>query len=195
MRLSIPGMPGVYYDSNARSTALTIAASAAGRRAPKPQGYAIQVVPHLWAFDVDLREVPNEHPLQYFHPEGAHSLEQLSENELEALVGRELDHVIRALGALNHETEVTVERLFGQPDSESGIRIEIRDEAERRDDRSVGDGPKSRDAEVETLGRRADPPSFENGSESGPVENGDESGPGGNVESDTFEREQEETDE
>ncbi|APW97582.1 hypothetical protein CHINAEXTREME_07250 [Halobiforma lacisalsi AJ5] len=73
MRVSIPGVPGLYYDTDAGTTAIATVFSAAGRRAPKPQGYALQVLPYLWSFDVDLREVPNEHPIQYLHPEGARS--------------------------------------------------------------------------------------------------------------------------
>ncbi|WIV68055.1 hypothetical protein [Natrialbaceae archaeon AArc-T1-2] len=125
MRLSIPGVPGVYYDTDARSTALTIALTAAGRRAPKPQGYAVQVVPYLWSFDVDLREVPNDHPFQYLHPEGARSIDQLTRDRLGTDVDPELDRLLRFAWAVNEETETAFETLLGRRETADGVVIEI----------------------------------------------------------------------
>ena len=128
MKLSIPGLPGVYYDTDARSTALTVAFTLAGRRAPKPQGYGLQLLPYVWSFDVDLREVPADHPFQYLHPEGARSLEELSRGDLDGEVNRELDRMLRFAWAVNEQTEEAFERLFGIERRDGGIVIEI-DEA------------------------------------------------------------------
>ncbi len=140
MRLSIPGVPGIYYDTDARSTALTVALTAAGRRAPKPHGYAVQVLPYLWSFDVDLREVPADHPLQYLHPEGARSVDQLTRDQLRADVGPELDRVLRLVWAVNEETETALERLVGIRESEEGVIIEIEDEAVEGDESAAESG-------------------------------------------------------
>ena len=125
MRLSIPGLPGVYYDTDARSTALTAAFTLAGRRAPKPQGYGLQLLPYVWSFDVDLREVPADHPLQYLHPEGARSLEALSRGDLDGSVSRELDRTLRFAWAVSEETEGAFEQLLGVEEHDDGIVIEI----------------------------------------------------------------------
>ncbi|WP_255193193.1 hypothetical protein [Natronobeatus ordinarius] len=125
MRLTIPGLPGVYYDTDARSTALTVAFTLAGRRAPKPQGYGLQLLPYVWSFDVDLREVPADHPFQYLHPEGARSLEELSRGDLDGEVSRELDRALRFAWAVNEETEGAFEQLLGVERREDGVVIEI----------------------------------------------------------------------
>ena len=125
MRLSIPGLPGVYYDTDARSTALTAAFTLAGRRAPKPQGYGLQLLPYVWSFDVDLREVPADHPFQYLHPEGARSLEALSRGDLDGSVSRELDRTLRFAWAVSEETEGAFEQLLGVEEHDDGIVIEI----------------------------------------------------------------------
>lgn len=127
MKIKIPGLPGVYYNTDAESTAVTAAFTAAGRRAPKPQGYAVQLLPVLWSFDVDLREVPPDHPMQYLHPEGAHSIDGLARDERLAELGRELDFALRFAAAVNDEAESAITRLVGREESEEGIVIEIDD--------------------------------------------------------------------
>lgn len=129
MRLSIPGVPGVYFDTDAESTAINVALTAAGRRAPKPQGYAIQLLPYLWSFDVDLQEVPNEHPIQYLHPEGAKSLGELSPQRGVREVGTELESVLRFVWSVNEELESTTTRLLAGRDPDEGVTIEIEDGA------------------------------------------------------------------
>lgn len=125
MRLSIPGLPGVYYNTDGESTALTVAFTAAGRRAPKPQGYALQMIPHLWSFDVDLQEVPRDHPIQYLHPEGAQSIQELARDDGIREVGDQFDQVLRFVWAVNDQTESAARRLVGSPDAEDGVVIEI----------------------------------------------------------------------
>ena len=125
MKFSIPKLPGVYYDTDAESTAITLALTAAGRKAPKPHGYALQVVPYLWSFDVDLREVPADHPFQYLHPEGARSIDQLSRSQLEADVGADADRLMRFLWEVSEETERSLGRALGRRETEDGIVIEI----------------------------------------------------------------------
>lgn len=127
MRVSIPGVPGIYYDTDEESTAVTLALSAAGRRAPKPKGYALQVLPHLWSFDVDLREVPEDHPLQYLHPEGARSLESLGRGRPYDDVGRDLEAVLQFAWAVNRQVESAAERMIGREDDDDGVVIEIED--------------------------------------------------------------------
>ncbi|MFC7231935.1 hypothetical protein ACFQMM_21935 [Saliphagus sp. GCM10025308] len=127
MRLSIPGMPGIYYDTDAESTAVTLALTAAGRRAPKPHGYAVQALPYLWGFDVDLNDVPPDHPLQYLHPDGARSIQEFAPDEnLERLAG-DADRLGRVLWAINEETERGIEQLIGKRREEEtrGTTIEI----------------------------------------------------------------------
>lgn len=177
MRVSIPGLPGVYYDTEADSTAVTAVFTAAGRRAPKPQGYAVQALPVLWSLDVDLREVPADHPLQYLHPEGAHSLEELSDRRV-AGVGRDLDFGLRFLAAVNDRTEESVMRLVGRDESVEGTVIEIEgDEREEREDRierdRTDDAPSSGDDRAAVSGEErvdaghADEPTFaDDGAES-----------------------------
>jgi len=129
MRISIPGVPGVAYDTDARSTALTIACSVAGRRAPKPQGYALQVFPYLWSLEADLNDVPPDHPFQYLHPDGARSLEELGSADVSRRFGADLDQLGRTLWAVNEETERGVERLIGtEKDEIMGTRIDIAEE-------------------------------------------------------------------
>ncbi|WP_312911055.1 hypothetical protein [Natronosalvus caseinilyticus] len=136
MRVSIPGMPGIYYDTDAESTAVTLALTAAGRRAPKPHGYAVQALPYLWGFDVDLNDVPPDHPLQYLHPDGARSIQEFAPDEnLERLAG-DADRLGRVLWAINEETERGIEQLIGKRREEEtrGTKIEIESgEPEGRD--------------------------------------------------------------
>lgn len=127
MRLSIPGIPGVYYDTDSGTTAIGVAMTAAGRRAPKPKGYAIQLLPYLWSFDVDLREVPNDHPIQYLHPEGAQSLGELSPERGLREAGTELESVLRFVWSVNQEVESATNRLIGRTAEHDGIVIEIQD--------------------------------------------------------------------
>ncbi|ELY83552.1 hypothetical protein [Natrinema altunense] len=128
MRLSIPGAPGVYFDTDAESTAINVALTAAGRRAPKPQGYAIQVLPYLWSFDVDLQEVPTDHPLQYLHPEGARSLGDRASHRSVREAGTELESVLRFVWSVNEELETATTRLLGAGDATAdGVTIEVRD--------------------------------------------------------------------
>ena len=129
MRYSVPGLPGVYYNTSAESTAINLALTAAGRRAPKPQGYAIQLLPYLWGLEVELRELPPEHPLQYLHPEGARSMQAIApDRNTERMIG-DMDLAVRTAWALNEETQRGFERLFGQreelPALEDGIVIEV----------------------------------------------------------------------
>ncbi|MDQ2051145.1 hypothetical protein RBH26_11700 [Natronolimnohabitans sp. A-GB9] len=125
MRLSIPGLPGVYYDTDSGTTAIGVATTAIGRKAPKPKGYAIQLLPYLWSFDVDLHEVPNDHPIQYLHPEGAQSLGELSPEQNVRRAGTELESVLRFVWSINQEVESTTNQLLGRSQSDDGVVIEI----------------------------------------------------------------------
>lgn len=127
MRISIPGFDGVYFDTDAESSALTLAFTAAGRRAPKPQGYAVQLLPYLWSFDVDLREVPNDHPVQYLHPEGAQSLGELPAERGIQQAGAELETVLRFAWAVNDEVESATGKMVGRQRDHDGVTIEITD--------------------------------------------------------------------
>ncbi|THE65237.1 hypothetical protein D8Y22_08485 [Salinadaptatus halalkaliphilus] len=127
MRVSIPGTPGIYYDTDAGSSALQVALTAAGRRAPKPKGYAIQLLPYLWSFDVDLREVPTEHPIQYLHPEGARSLGELSAERGVQRAGADLEAVLQFAWAVNREVESGANSLLGIESATEGVVIEIED--------------------------------------------------------------------
>ena len=127
MRVSIPGLPGVYYDTDSGSTAIGVASTAVGRKAPKPQGYAVQLLPYLWSFDVDLREVPNDHPIQYLHPEGAQSLGELSPERGVRQAGNELESVLRFVWSVNQEVESTANQLIGRGTEADGVTIEIED--------------------------------------------------------------------
>ncbi|MFU8868474.1 hypothetical protein [Natronococcus sp.] len=127
MRISIPGFDGVYFDTDAESSALTLAFTAAGRRAPKPQGYAVQLLPYLWSFDVDLREVPNDHPIQYLHPEGAQSLGELPAERGIQQAGAELETVLRFAWAVNDEVESATGKMVGRQRDHDGVTIEITD--------------------------------------------------------------------
>lgn len=111
MRYSIPGVPGLYYDTDAESTALSFALTAAGRRAPTPKGYALQVLPFLWSFDVDLREVPLDHPMQFLHPEGARELGELTERGGSRAIGRELEAVLRFVWEIDRSVETSLRHL------------------------------------------------------------------------------------
>ncbi|WP_276255420.1 hypothetical protein [Halomontanus rarus] len=125
MKVSIPGLPGVYYDTNAESTAISATMTLAGRRAPKPYGYAAQLLPILWSFDIDLREVPSDHPFQYLHPEGAHSFDELARDDRMAELGRELDFALQFVNSVNDETEAAVSKLVGREDDGEEIVIEV----------------------------------------------------------------------
>ncbi len=129
MRLSIPGVPGIYFDTDGESTAKSIALTAAGRRAPKPQGYALQVLPYLWSFNVDLQEVPTDHPIQYLHPEGARSMGTLTDQRGVREVGTELESVLRFAWSINQEVESATSQLLGVSSDDDGITIEIQDGA------------------------------------------------------------------
>lgn len=113
MKITIPGLPGVSYDTDAETTAISATLTAAGRRAPKPQGYAIQLLPLLWSIDVDLQQVPDEHPIQYLHPEGARSVEELPRDHRLRRLARELDGGLRMVGEVNAETETAIQELLG----------------------------------------------------------------------------------
>ena len=125
MRLSIPGLPGVYYDTDSGTTAIGVATTAIGRKAPKPKGYAIQLLPYLWSFDVDLQEVPNDHPIQYLHPEGARSLGELSPQRGVRQAGNELESVLRFVWSINQEVESATNQLIGRDPGDDGVVIEI----------------------------------------------------------------------
>ncbi|TYL38362.1 hypothetical protein CV102_11140 [Natronococcus pandeyae] len=127
MRVSIPGFRGLYYDTDAESPAVTVALTAAGRRAPKPQGYAVQLLPYLWSFDVDLREVPNDHPIQYLHPEGARSLGELPAEQGIRQAGAELESVLQFVWAVNDEVESAAGKLVGEKRTNDGVTVEITD--------------------------------------------------------------------
>ncbi|WP_255170662.1 hypothetical protein [Natrononativus amylolyticus] len=204
MKFSIPKLPGVYYDTDAESTAITIALTAAGRKAPKPQGYALQLAPYLWSFDVDLREVPADHPFQYLHPEGARSIDQLSRSQLEADLGADADRLARFLWEVSEETERSLGRVLGREETEEGIVIEIQtgdgtidetpdpgpadladDEAEGLEaDKGVDEfGVDGRTDTLDDTGRaeefdRADEPAPDDADESADMDNTDEPGDG-----------------
>ncbi|SDK80975.1 hypothetical protein [Natronorubrum texcoconense] len=127
MRVSIPGVPGVYYDTDSGSSAIGVAMTAAGRKVPKPKGYAIQLLPYLWSFDVDLHEVPNGHPIQYLHPEGAQSLGELSPERGMREAGTDLEGVLRFVWSVNQEIEATTNQLIGRRADHDGVVIEIQD--------------------------------------------------------------------
>lgn len=133
MKLRIPGLSGVYYDTDVESTVATVALTAAGRRAPKPHGYAVQLLPYLWGFEVDLQEVPTDHPLQYLHPEGARSIQEFARERPADEVARDVDRAVRTLWEVNVETERGVERLLGRDDEPEGVVIEIEEVAEADD--------------------------------------------------------------
>ncbi|MEY7848816.1 hypothetical protein AB7C87_06380 [Natrarchaeobius sp. A-rgal3] len=127
MRVSIPGVPGVYYDTDSGTTAIASVTTAAGRYAPKPKGYAIQLLPYLWSFDVDLHEVPNDHPIQFLHPEGARSLGTLSSTPGPRRTGDDLESVLRFVWSVNREVESATNRLVGRSEGHDGVVIEIED--------------------------------------------------------------------
>lgn len=131
MRVSVPGLPGIYYDTDTGSTAIGVATTAIGRKVPKPKGYAIQLLPYLWSFEVDLREVPTDHPLQYLHPEGAQSVGELATDQSLQEAGTELESVFRFVFSVNQTLESTTNELIGRPvgtdDGSDGITIEIQD--------------------------------------------------------------------
>ncbi|WP_049928180.1 hypothetical protein [Halopiger goleimassiliensis] len=129
MRVSIPALPGVYYDTDTGSTAIGVAATAIGRKAPKPKGYAIQLLPYLWSFEVDLREVPTDHPIQYLHPEGAQSIGELATQRPLREAGTELESVLRFVLSVNQTVESTANRALGRSPDAEGVTIEIQDGA------------------------------------------------------------------
>ncbi len=126
MRLSIPGAPGVYYDTDSGTSAIGVAMTAAGRYAPKPKGYAIQLLPYLWSFEVDLCELPNDHPIQYLHPEGAMSLASVSTDRSGRTAGADLEVVLRFVWAVNREVEGAANQLIGRRDADhDGVVIDV----------------------------------------------------------------------
>lgn len=127
MRLSVPGLPGVYYDTDSGTSAIGVATTAIGRTAPKPKGYAIQLLPYLWSFEVDLRDVPTDHPLQYLHPEGAQSLGELSPERGVREAGTELEAVLRFVWSVNQQVESATNQLIGRPADDDGVVVEIQD--------------------------------------------------------------------
>ncbi|WP_152415833.1 hypothetical protein [Halovivax asiaticus] len=129
MRISVPGAPGVYYDTDAKTTAVTTALTAASRRTPKPNAYALQALALLWSIDVDLREVPNDHPLQYLHPEGAYSLEAFSRDQLPGPnVGGGVERAFQLAYAVNRQAERGIDGVLGHENDETeGTVIEITD--------------------------------------------------------------------
>lgn len=129
MRVSVPGVPGVYYDTDTGTTAMATVFSVAGRNVPKPKGYAIQALPYLWSFEVDLREVPTDHPIQYLHPEGAQSLGELSPERGVRQAGTELESVLRFAWEVNREVESATNRLIGRSPEDDGVVIEIEEGA------------------------------------------------------------------
>ncbi|MFC3958965.1 hypothetical protein [Halovivax cerinus] len=131
MRLSVPGVPGVYYDTDAKTTVVTTALTAASRRAPKPNGYALQALALLWSIDVDLREVPTDHPLQYLHPEGAYSMADYSRDRLPGPdVGGGVERAFQFAYAVNREAERSLDGVLGRDDATAeGTVIEISDGA------------------------------------------------------------------
>ncbi|ELY67882.1 hypothetical protein C490_10320 [Natronobacterium gregoryi SP2] len=118
-------MPGTYYDTNTGSTAIGIATAAIGRKVPKPKGYAIQLLPYLWSFEVDLREVPTDHPIQYLHPEGAQSVGELGTERPLREAGTELESVFRFVLSVSQALESTTNELLGRPVETEGVTIEI----------------------------------------------------------------------
>lgn len=160
MRVSVPGLPGVYYDTDAGTTALTTVFSVAGRKAPKPKGYALQALPYLWSFEVDLQEVPNDHPLQYLHPEGARSLNALSPEDVPRTeqglrtAGTELEAVLRFVWEVNREVESAANRMLGTSPDDEGVVIEIEDGA-------VNVGGEELETDEFDLGEHADEPAVD----------------------------------
>lgn len=130
MRISVPGLAGVYYDTDAKSTVLTTALTAVGRKTPKPQGYAVQALPLLWSLDVDLREVPSDHPLQYLHPEGARSVEEFTTGRVTGRgLSTEFERLLALAWQVERETERGLDGLVGRDREEpAGTPIEIRTE-------------------------------------------------------------------
>ncbi|ELY60937.1 hypothetical protein C491_01691 [Natronococcus amylolyticus DSM 10524] len=159
MRISIPGFDGVYFDTDAESSALTLAFTAAGRRAPKPQGYAVQLLPYLWSFDVDLREVPNDHPIQYLHPEGAQSLGELPAERGVRQAGTELETVLRFAWAVNDELESRPRRRHHRDHRRQRRRRRggTRDGRVRHRRRILGDDDRHRGRSDRTAGRLGGP--------------------------------------
>ncbi|AGB14946.1 hypothetical protein Halru_0302 [Halovivax ruber XH-70] len=149
MRVSVPGIPGVYYDTDAKTTMFTTALTAASRRTPKPNAYALQALALLWSIDVDLREVPNDHPLQYLHPEGAYSLEEFSRDRLPGPdVGGGVERGFQLAYAVNRQAERGIDSVLGRDDATTeGTVIEITEGTEpERPDGSRTDGIGSTDA-------------------------------------------------
>ncbi|MFP9190082.1 hypothetical protein [Natronosalvus vescus] len=148
MRISIPGLPGVSYDTDGQSTALTVALTAAGRRAPKPHGYAVQVLPYLWELEIDLQEVPPDHPIQYLHPDGARSVQSAAPHESLEVAAGNVDRLGRLLWAISEETERGFEQLAGaepietREHADGGVVIEI-DDGSLEDDSGSGSTDRS----------------------------------------------------
>ncbi|WP_247730690.1 hypothetical protein [Halovivax limisalsi] len=155
MRISVPGAPGVYYDTDAKSSIASTVLTAAGRKAPKPQGYAVQVLPLLWSIDVDLREVPTDHPLQYLHPEGAHSIEEFTTGRVTGRgISAEFERLWQFAWLIERETERGLDGLVGrESDDPEGTKIEIQtgsdsaNGSESDGPAETGDGPAHEDTE------------------------------------------------
>lgn len=113
MRRSIPGFPGLYYDSDVETTALSVVLTAAGRYAPKPNGYVIQALPYLWSFDVDLRDVPSDHPIQYLHPDGARDLRSITDRRETTVMAHEVDRLLRFVLSVNRALETSTRTALG----------------------------------------------------------------------------------
>ncbi len=137
MRLSIPGLPGVAYDTDTGTSAIGVAMTAAGRYAPKPKGYALQLLPYLWSFEVDLREVPTDHPIQYLHPEGTQSLASLPTTSSLQTASGDLEAVLRFVWAVNRKLEETTDELLGRGGTDHDVVIDIQDGAITVDDHEL----------------------------------------------------------
>jgi hypothetical protein len=136
MRISIPGFDGLYYDTDAESS-------------------AVQLLPYLWSFDVDLREIPNDHPIQYLHPEGAQSLGELPAERGVRRAGSDLESVLQFVWAVNQEIESATGKLVGRERDHDGVTIEITDGSVgvdgttlETDEFDVGDGVADPSAET-----------------------------------------------
>lgn len=126
MRVSVPGVPGVYYDTDTGTTAMATAFSLAGRTAPKPKGYALQALPYLWSFEVDLHECPTRTRFSTSIP-SAQSLGALSPDQSVRQAGIELEAVLRFAWEVNREVETATNSLIGRAPEDDGVVIEIED--------------------------------------------------------------------
>ena len=133
MRRSIPGIPGLYYDSDSQTTALSVILTAAGRYAPNPKGYVIQALPALWSFEVDLSDVPADHPIQFLHPEGSRDLHRITDRRETAAMAREVDRLLRFALSVNRALETSTRSTLGvgnspvDADTNDAVVIDIED--------------------------------------------------------------------